>query len=46
MFGAVAKIIYDTFDFDFSDAFDFAADCCLGKPVFGSNAGGLPLPPS
>ena len=38
MFGAVAKIIYD--------AFDFAADCCLGKPVFGSNAGGLPLPPS
>ena len=27
----------------FSDVFDFAADGCLGKPVFGSNAGGLPL---
>ena len=27
----------------FSDAFDSAADGCLSKPVFGSNAGGLPL---
>ena len=27
----------------FSDDFDFAADGCLGKPVFGSTAGGLPL---
>ena len=27
----------------FSDAFDFAADGCLGKPVFGSNSAGLPL---
>ena len=27
----------------FSDTFDFAADDCLGKPVFESTAGCLPL---
>ena len=27
----------------FSDAFDFTADGCLGKPLIGSTAGGLPL---
>ena len=27
----------------FLDAFDFAADGCLGKPVFGSTAGGFSL---